>query len=129
MYSGRPVYSPVTALAVPHGISNPVLDLFEYSTSHGVHSMPSCGMVPYRGFLNPLDTNNNCKKATNNTKKKPAHKNQRTNNCSNTKTNPERYPMYGHTYSKSMDQPGKVASPARGQLNRETLYFLVRVPG
>ena len=28
--------------------------------------------------------------------------------------------MYGHTYSKSMDQPGKVASPARGQLNRES---------
>ena len=28
-------------------------------------------------------------------------------------------PMYGHTYSKSMDQPGKVANPARGQLNRE----------
>ena len=27
--------------------------------------------------------------------------------------------MHGHTYSKSMDQPGKVASPARGQLNRE----------
>ena len=27
--------------------------------------------------------------------------------------------MYGHTYSKSMDQPGKVADPARGQLNRE----------
>ena len=26
--------------------------------------------------------------------------------------------MYGHTYSKSMDQPGKGASPARGQLNR-----------
>ena len=26
---------------------------------------------------------------------------------------------YGHTYSKSMDQPGKVASPARGQLNRK----------
>ena len=24
--------------------------------------------------------------------------------------------MYGHTYSKSMDQPGKVANPARGQL-------------
>ena len=23
------------------------------------------------------------------------------------------------TYSKSMDQPGKVANPARGQLNRE----------
>ena len=27
--------------------------------------------------------------------------------------------MSGHTYSKSMDQPGKVANPARGQLNRE----------
>ena len=24
--------------------------------------------------------------------------------------------MYGHTYSKSMDQPGKVANPARGHL-------------
>ena len=27
--------------------------------------------------------------------------------------------MYGHTYSKSKDQPDKVANPARGQLNRE----------
>ena len=31
--------------------------------------------------------------------------------------------IYGHTYtycsSKSVDQPGKVANPARGQLNRE----------
>ena len=27
--------------------------------------------------------------------------------------------MYGHTYSKSMDQPGKVVSPARGQLNKK----------
>ena len=27
--------------------------------------------------------------------------------------------MYGPTYSKSMDQPGKVANPAGGQLNRE----------
>ena len=34
---------------------------------------------------------------------------------------------YGHTYSKSMDQPGKVASPARGQLNMENEYFPVRV--
>ena len=34
---------------------------------------------------------------------------------------------YGHTYSKSMDQPGKVANPARGQLNRENEYFPVRV--
>ena len=35
--------------------------------------------------------------------------------------------MYGHKYSKSMDQPGKVANPARGQLNRENEYFAVRV--
>ena len=35
--------------------------------------------------------------------------------------------MYGHTYSKSMEQPGKVANPARGQLNRENQYFPVRV--
>ena len=30
--------------------------------------------------------------------------------------------MYGHTYSKCMDQlnqPGKVSNPARGQLNRK----------
>ena len=27
--------------------------------------------------------------------------------------------MYGHTYSKNQDQPGKVANPARGQPNRE----------
>ena len=31
--------------------------------------------------------------------------------------------MYDHTYSKSMDQPGKVANPARGQLNKEKQYF------
>ena len=37
--------------------------------------------------------------------------------------------MYDHTYSKSMDQPGKAANPARGQLNRENAYwyFPVRV--
>ena len=35
--------------------------------------------------------------------------------------------MYGHTYSKSMDQPGKVANPALGQLNRENVFFPVRV--
>ena len=34
--------------------------------------------------------------------------------------------MYGHKYSNSMDQPGKVANPARG-LNRENEYFAVRV--
>ena len=32
--------------------------------------------------------------------------------------------MYGHTYSKSMDQPGKVDNPARGQLNRKTNIFM-----
>ena len=31
--------------------------------------------------------------------------------------------MVGHIYSKSMDQPGKVANPARGQLNRENQIF------
>ena len=31
------------------------------------------------------------------------------------------------TSSKSMDQPGKVANTARGQLNRENQYFPVRV--
>ena len=31
--------------------------------------------------------------------------------------------MYGHTYSKGKDQPGKVANPARGQLNRENEYL------
>ena len=35
--------------------------------------------------------------------------------------------MYDHTCSKSMDQPGKVANPARGELNRENEYFPVRV--
>ena len=27
--------------------------------------------------------------------------------------------LYGHTHIKKIDQPGKVASPARGQLNRK----------
>ena len=35
--------------------------------------------------------------------------------------------MYGDTNSKSKDQPDKVASPARGQLNRKDEYFPVRV--
>ena len=35
--------------------------------------------------------------------------------------------IYSDTYSKSMDQPGKVANPARGQLNRENEHFPVRV--
>ena len=38
--------------------------------------------------------------------------------------------MYGHRYSKSMDQAGKVTNPARGQLNREiniSLPAFVRV--
>ena len=29
--------------------------------------------------------------------------------------------MYGRTYSKRMDQPGKVANPARGQLNKQPI--------
>ena len=36
--------------------------------------------------------------------------------------------VYHYTcYSKSVGQPGKVANSARGQLNRENCYFLVRV--
>ena len=31
------------------------------------------------------------------------------------------------TYSKDKDQPGKVANPARGQLNRENIFFPVPV--
>ena len=33
--------------------------------------------------------------------------------------------LNGHhiVYSKGKDQPGKVANPARGQLNRENYYF------
>ena len=32
--------------------------------------------------------------------------------------------MYGHTYSKGKDQLGKVANPARDQLNRENALRL-----
>ena len=32
--------------------------------------------------------------------------------------------MYGHTYSKSIDQPGKATNPARGQLNSENEFPL-----
>ena len=31
------------------------------------------------------------------------------------------------TYSKGKDQPGQVANPARGQLNRENEHFTVPV--
>ena len=31
--------------------------------------------------------------------------------------------MYGHTYSKSMGQPGKVASPARGSAEKKKIIF------
>ena len=34
--------------------------------------------------------------------------------------------VWSHVYGKSMDHPGKVANPARGQLNRENKYFPVR---
>ena len=37
------------------------------------------------------------------------------------------YCMHGHTYSNSMDQPGEVANPARGQLNGENDFLPVRV--
>ena len=35
--------------------------------------------------------------------------------------------MHGHTYSKIMDQLGKVANRARGQLDRDNESFPVRV--
>ena len=35
--------------------------------------------------------------------------------------------MYAHTYSKSTDQPGKVANSTRGQLNRKNIYIPVPV--
>ena len=35
--------------------------------------------------------------------------------------------MYSHTCSKSMDQPGKTANPARGQLDKENEYLPIRV--
>ena len=35
--------------------------------------------------------------------------------------------LYSRTCSKSMDQPGMVANPARGQLNIENYFFPVRV--
>ena len=31
------------------------------------------------------------------------------------------------TYGKVKDQPGRVADPARGQLNRENKYFPARI--
>ena len=31
--------------------------------------------------------------------------------------------MYGHIYSKSKDQPGKIFNPARGQLNKGNSIF------
>ena len=38
-----------------------------------------------------------------------------------------RYVCMVITYSKSMDRPGKVANPTRGQLKRENEYCPVRV--
>ena len=35
--------------------------------------------------------------------------------------------MYDHRFQQSMDQPGKVANPARGQLNRKNIFFLVPI--
>ena len=31
--------------------------------------------------------------------------------------------VWSHIYSKIMDQPGKVASPARGQLKEKSIIF------
>ena len=39
----------------------------------------------------------------------------------------QRISVYGHTYSKSMVQPRKVANPARCQLNSENEYLPVHV--
>ena len=39
------------------------------------------------------------------------------------------YILYDHTYYESMDQPGKVASLARGQLNRENEHFPGKILG
>ena len=35
--------------------------------------------------------------------------------------------IYGHHFIQSIDQPGKVDNPARGQLNTENEYFPVSV--
>ena len=35
--------------------------------------------------------------------------------------------VYGQDFQQSMDQPGKVANPARDQLNRENVFFPVPV--
>ena len=35
--------------------------------------------------------------------------------------------IYGYTYSKTINQPGKVANPARGELNKGNQYFPARV--
>ena len=59
---------------------------------------------PGRGLLNEQGKNNGCQQ-------------YRVQDCM----------LYGHTYSKSMDQPGKVDSPACDQLNRENEYPPVRV--
>ena len=37
--------------------------------------------------------------------------------------NPDYVCTYGHTYSKSIDQPDKVANPARGQLDRKKMVW------
>ena len=43
------------------------------------------------------------------------------------KDNHGRKCMYGHYTWKSIDKPGKVANPARGQLNRKNEHFPVLV--
>ena len=41
--------------------------------------------------------------------------------CTDNSINLDYVCTYGHTYSKSIDQPGKAANPARGKLNRKKL--------
>ena len=41
--------------------------------------------------------------------------------CTYNSINPDYVCTYDHTYSKYIYQPGKVANPARGQLNRKNL--------
>ena len=38
-------------------------------------------------------------------------------------TGPDGAVMYGQHFQQSMDQPGKAANPARGQLNRKKCFF------
>ena len=61
------------------------------------------------------------------------HRRKRTLTCRHNRSIMLQAIMYGHTYSKTMDQPGMAANPARGQMNREKVdmeayrYFCCRL--